>query len=146
MHNRLKQFLAAENISQAQFADRIKIGKANVSHVLAGRNKPGYDFISAIIAGFPQLNINWLFFGTGKMYNSTPSVPVSAEFDKQDTVFQDYEPELLFANYDEEPVHAPNLQSSIASERLDDVIKVPVQQRSVSKIIIMFDDGTFQEL
>lgn len=146
MHNRLKQFLAAENISQAQFADRIKIGKANVSHVLAGRNKPGYDFISAIMTGFPQLNINWLFFGTGKMYNSTPSVPNSADFDSQDSIFPDYQPDLLFANYDEEPAETANIQTSIVSERLDSTPKAPVKQRSVSKIIIMYDDGTFQEL
>ena len=146
MHNRLKQFLAAENISQAQFADRIKIGKANVSHVLAGRNKPGYDFISAIMAGFPQLNINWLFFGAGKMYNSTPSVPNSADFDSQDSIFPDYQPDLLFANYDEMPAESANIQTTIASERLDDAIKAPVKQRSVAKIILMYDDGTFQEL
>lgn len=146
MHNRLKQFLAAENISQAQFADRIKIGKANVSHVLAGRNKPGYDFISAIMAGFPQLNINWLFFGTGKMYNSTPSVPVSADFDSQDSIFPDYQPDLLFANYDEQPAQPQNIQSSITSDTLVEIPQVVVKQRSVSKVIIMYDDGTFQEL
>ena len=146
MHNRLKQFLAAENISQAQFADRIKIGKANVSHVLAGRNKPGYDFISAIMAGFPQLNINWLFFGTGKMYNSTPSVPNSADFDSQDSIFPDYQPDLLFANYDHEPAQPQNIQASITSDTLVEVPQVVVKQRSVSKVIIMYDDGTFQEL
>lgn len=146
MHNRLKQFLAAENISQAQFADRIKIGKANVSHVLAGRNKPGYDFISAIMAGFPQLNINWLFFGTGKMYNSTPSVPNSADFDSRDSIFPDYQPDLLFANYDEEPVKPLDIPSTIASDTLVETTKALVKQRSVSKIIIMYDDGTFQEL
>lgn len=146
MHNRLKQFLAAENISQAQFADRIKIGKANVSHVLAGRNKPGYDFISAIMAGFPQLNINWLFFGTGKMYNSTPSVPNSADFDSQDSIFPDYQPDLLFANYDEEPAKPLDIPSTISSDTLVETTKALVKQRSVSKIIIMYDDGTFQEL
>lgn len=146
MHNRLKQFLAAENISQAQFADRIKIGKANVSHVLAGRNKPGYDFISAIMAGFPQLNINWLFFGTGKMYNSTPSVPNSAEFDSQDSIFPDYQPDLLFANYDEKPAKPLDIPAIIASDTLVETPKVVVKQRTVSKVIIMYDDGTFQEL
>lgn len=146
MHNRLKQFLAAENISQAQFADRIKIGKANVSHVLAGRNKPGYDFISAIIAGFPQLNVNWLFFGTGKMYNSTPSVSNSVDLDKQDSIFPDYESDLLFANYDEEPAKPLNIPVTIASDTLVETPKSVVKQRSVSKIIVMYDDGTFQEL
>ena len=48
MNNRLKQFLAAENISQAQFAETINVVRASVSHVLAGRNNPGYDFIKSI--------------------------------------------------------------------------------------------------
>ena len=69
MHNRLKQFLAAENVTQAQFASTIQIGKANISHVLSGRNKPGYDFIKAIMLGYPHLNMNWLMLGTGKMYD-----------------------------------------------------------------------------
>ena len=60
MNNRLKQFIAAENITQSQFADRIKVVRASVSHVLAGRNKPGYDFITAIMSAFPDLNIEWL--------------------------------------------------------------------------------------
>ena len=49
MNDRLKQFLAAENISQAQFADTINVVRASVSHVLSGRNNPSYDFIKAIM-------------------------------------------------------------------------------------------------
>ena len=69
MNTRLKQFLAAENISQSQFADTIKVVRASVSHVLSGRNNPGYDFIKAIMLGYPHLNMNWLMLGTGKMYD-----------------------------------------------------------------------------
>ena len=144
MHNRLKQFLAAENITQAQFADRIKIGKANVSHVLAGRNKPGYDFISAIMTGFPELNLNWLFFGSGKMYtNSSPS-PVSE--DHISPVIPAYEPDLFFANYDDEPERSGNIEPTIEIDKSDNTRQEPVKQRVVSKIIILFDDGTYQEL
>ncbi len=143
MHNRLKQFLAAENISQAQFADRIKIGKANVSHVLAGRNKPGYDFITAIMTGFPQLNINWLFFGTGKMYSTAPSSQTTIE---NPAPAHDLEPDLFFANYDEEPVTPANIEPTIEINTLDKSAQEPVKQRIVSKIIILFDDGTYQEL
>ena len=143
MHNRLKQFLAAENISQAQFADRIKIGKANVSHVLAGRNKPGYDFIAAIMAGFPQLNINWLFFGTGKMYGTSPS---SAGNSETPAPSSDIEPDLFFTKYDEEPAPPVNIEPLIEMSRLDKPAQEPIKQRLVSKIIILFDDGTYQEL
>ena len=68
MNTRLKQFLAAENISQSQFADTIKVVRASVSHVLSGRNNPGYDFIKAIMAAYPTLNMEWLILGKGKMY------------------------------------------------------------------------------
>ena len=40
MNRRLLQFLAAENISQAAFADKIHVARASVSHILKGRNKP----------------------------------------------------------------------------------------------------------
>ena len=142
MHTRLKQFLAAENLSQAQFADRIKIGKANISHVLAGRNKPGYEFITAIMSSFPQLNINWLFFGTGKMYGTTPSpshdIPREAQME--------YEPDLLFANFDDEPEEVVNIEPTLDIKNLDKVVQNTTKQRVVSKIIILFDDGTYQEL
>lgn len=143
MHNRLKQFLAAENISQAQFADRIKIGKANVSHVLAGRNKPGYDFITAIIAGFPQLNLNWLFFGTGKMYGTAQSAPAPEEIISPTP---ELEPDLFFTNYDEDPVPTVNIEPSIEIDRSIKPTQESVKQRVVSKIIVLFDDGTYQEL
>ena len=142
MHTRLKQFLAAENLSQAQFADRIKIGKANISHVLAGRNKPGYEFITAIMSSFPQLNINWLFFGTGKMYGTTPSpshdIPREAQME--------YEPDLLFANFYDEPEEVVNIEPTLDIKNLDKVVQNTTKQRVVSKIIILFDDGTYQEL
>ena len=70
MNTRLKQFLAAENISQSQFADTINVVRASVSHVLAGRNRPGYDFIKAIMLAYPHLNMDWLILGKGKMYRS----------------------------------------------------------------------------
>lgn len=151
MHNRLKQFLAAENITQAQFADRIKIGKANVSHVLSGRNKPGYDFITAIMAGFPQLNINWLFFGNGKMYNNSQSVPQSAE------PSVNLDSDLLFSDFYDEPAEEPhihvqpekiieNIPAMNSNKIIDNIPQTIARQRIVKKIIIMFDDGTFQEM
>ena len=68
MNTRLQQFLNAENISQAQLADTLEVARAGVSHILAGRNKPSYDFITSLMLRFPKLNIEWLMFGKGKMY------------------------------------------------------------------------------
>ena len=70
MNKRLLQFLSAENISQAQLADTINVARASVSHIIAGRNKPGFDFIESMALHYPSLNLEWLVTGKGKMYNS----------------------------------------------------------------------------
>lgn len=81
MNQRLLQFLSAENISQAQFADTIGVARASVSHILAGRNKPGFDFIESMSSHFPDLSLEWLINGKGKMYKSmSPAAqPIQSE-------------------------------------------------------------------
>ena len=152
MHNRLKQFLVAENITQAQFASTIGVGKANISHVLSGRNKPGYDFIRAIMAGYPHLNINWLILGTGKMY--TMNQPASPKPVEDGTIIFDTEPLPLIM--EDTPVESyndlPPAESNEETEVLTSIkestnsTQVVVKQRKVSKVIVLFDDGSFQEM
>ncbi len=68
MQNRLQQFLQAENITPARFADQIGIQRSGVSHILSGRNKPGFDFIEKMLRCYPSLNAEWIITGKGKMY------------------------------------------------------------------------------
>lgn len=70
MNTRLLKFLESENISQSQFADNIGVARASISHIISGRNKPGYDFIERTASRYPSLNIEWLITGRGKMYLS----------------------------------------------------------------------------
>jgi transcriptional regulator with XRE-family HTH domain len=165
MHNRLKQFLSVENITQAQFANTIGIGKANISHVLAGRNKPGYDFIRAIMTGYPHLNINWLLLGVGKMYNMDTRthqevvpreavIPFDDEVvDESLSLFDDSQTDLSHATPVQETAQsdiseAVEIDSSVLNsiKELVDRSQIPVKQRKVSKIIVLFDDGSYQEL
>ncbi len=153
MNTRLQQFIAAENISQAQLADTLQVARAGISHILAGRNKPSYDFLTSLMQRFPQLNIEWLMFGKGKMYkNEAPA----QEREKQN------EPSLLFNDYDLFEEHAaptpeadntlPEPQVEIKNkisneiESLGNALQLSAKQRNVKKIIILFDDGTFQEM
>lgn len=68
MNRRLLQFLQAESISQAQFADTLEVARGSVSHILSGRNKPGYDFLESLLLHYPHLNLDWLLTGKGRMY------------------------------------------------------------------------------
>ena len=137
MNKRLEQFLAAENISQAQFADTIDVARASVSHVLAGRNKPGYDFIKNISEHYPKLNLEWLISGKGKMYKDTPDpLPYN------DELFGPEESE----NQSLESQDSPNPPAFVESKNSTDSQKNIVNQRSISKIIVFYDDNTYQEL
>lgn len=148
MNTRLKQFLAAENISQSQFADTIKVVRASVSHVLSGRNNPSFEFIRAIMLSYPHLNVEWLMVGKGKMYKEAAQQPV------YDQLFADYESEEQTSPVSAPEPHIPlasptaegSAQTSSEINTLKEITQSPVTQRKVSKIIVMFDDGTFQEM
>gem|GEM_PF-188988 len=79
MNHRLQQFLAAENVSQAQFAEFLGVARASVSHILAGRNKPSYEFICSMMVHYPNLNMEWLLTGKGKMYKNVSDSPAASD-------------------------------------------------------------------
>ncbi len=143
MNTRLKQFLAAENITQAQFADTIKVVRASVSHVISGRNNPSYDFIKAVMANYPKLNIEWLIFGKGKMYKDSMTASQELIFPEHDDILESAPGEL---DIDLSMENKENIETSRELNTLIDNIQTPVTQRKVSKILVLFDDGTFQEL
>ena len=104
MDKRVQQFLDAENISQAQLADTLGVARAGISHILSGRNKPGFDFLEAMALHYPQISMDWLLTGKGRMYKDAGSA------------------------IGENPVFA----------------SAPAPRR-VSKILVFYDDNTFEE-
>ena len=147
MNKRLQQFLAAENISQAQFADTIGVARASISHILAGRNKPGFDFIESTARHFPALNLEWLITGRGRMYNSAKTAPDAPQdaiaplpTATDDTLFEqaDYRPEKPLS-----PLPTPR---NTYNDNLDSTLQQANNQKTISKIIIFYSDGSFQEV
>ena len=68
MEDKIKEILIKENISSSQLADKIGVQRSSISHVLSGRNKPGFDFIQKILVAFPEISGDWLITGSGEMY------------------------------------------------------------------------------
>ena len=147
MNKRLQQFLAAENISQAQFADTIGVARASISHILAGRNKPGFDFIESTARHFPALNLEWLITGRGRMYTGakTPSdapagpiSPLPAAAD--DSLFQEQEYRT------ETPLSPRPEPQNTSTNPLDRIAQNLDNQKTITKVIIYYSDNTFQEI
>jgi transcriptional regulator with XRE-family HTH domain len=72
MKDRIIQFLGAEKISPAEFADKIGVQRSSMSHILNGRNYPSASFLQKMLQAYPALNPRWLMIGDGTM-NTGPS-------------------------------------------------------------------------
>ena len=70
MKDRLLKFLNSQQLSSARFAEIIGVQPSGISHILSGRNKPGFDFIQKILTSYPSLNAEWLIMGKGNMFKS----------------------------------------------------------------------------
>lgn len=123
MNRRLLQFLQAENITQAQFADTLSVARGSVSHILAGRNKPGYDFLESLLLHYPRLNLDWLMTGKGKMYREdmAPEAPESSASGE------------LFPPI----VQTPSAPAAVAIK--------PAPARKIEHITVFYTDNTFEE-
>ena len=64
--------IESHKLSAGAFADKIGVQRSNVSHVLSGRNKPGFEFLEKILLAFPKVQAHWLL--TGRQIANEPEV------------------------------------------------------------------------
>lgn len=153
MNRRLEQFLAAENISQSQFADTIDVARASVSHIISGRNKPGWDFLNNMMRHYPNLNIEWLLNGTGKMYKSQQREETRKAEEVPADLFSPPAPVQEASETSRESkiaVQTGDLAGNIESTKGNDspvaVPQMPDSQKKITKIVVFYDDNTFIEI
>lgn len=116
MKDRLALILREQNLTPKKLADLLGIQASTISHLLAGRNKPGFELISKIMKQFPEISPDWLILGAGAMYrDEKPSPP---PFSPPATLFQELQPELSFIQKDEP------LDRELISGRAIDVLQI----------------------
>lgn len=69
MKDRIKQLMQAQHMNQQTFAQMTGIGAASLSNIFTGRTQPTLMHVTAIHKTFPNINLNWLQFGEGGMFN-----------------------------------------------------------------------------
>lgn len=114
---RLQKILDYYDLSAASFADEIKVNRSSISHILSGRNKPSLDFVLKVISSYPEVDLYWLLNGKGS-------------FPKQN------------AREKEKALSTNELQKPIKKEMA--VTKKDTERNSVKKIILFYEDGTFE--
>lgn len=72
MNERIKKLRKALNLTQQEFAERLKIGRGTLANYEVGRNEPIDAVISLICREF-NVNETWLRTGEGKMRTPEPA-------------------------------------------------------------------------
>lgn len=167
MKERLAQFLKSEGLTAVKFAEIMEVQPSSISHLLSGRNKPNFEFISRLLLRFPALNPDWIINGAGDMYKckhseedlNTTSVNIKEITDVNKT-------NLTNVNINTNEIkHGDifdNKQDGYATSSLargvTDVTNVELDSnvslvtevdkdmcKSISRIIIFYADGSFDE-
>ena len=118
--SRIQVVITHYDLTVSAFADRIGVQRSSVSHVLSGRNKPSLDFVMKLVKTFPEVNLYWLLNGKGNFPAQTESQPPASALTKK---------ELSSEN---------NPVSEGINRMNQDKSAKPV------KIIVVYDDGTFE--
>lgn len=158
MKDRLAKFLKNEGLSPSRFAEIMGIPPSNVSHLLAGRNKPGFEFISKMILRFPKMSPDWLLTGNGPLYRLDsdqamtlkPAVnnhPQADERNVQELFPSNPAIQDKFENdpaKNEVPATKPmheSVETHLSITSLNG--NIPAPAKKIERIIIFFDDHTF---
>ena len=154
MNLRLQRFLELEQLSPARLADILGIQRSGISHILSGRNKPGYDFLYKMTQKFPTLNIEWLISGKGKVYKDQPQQPYqeqSGDKIKERDLFSENdnnsaeEEKTSYITKNESDINE-NASSEPNENRLNKPEQKGIlEKKSLMKMILIYSDGTFEE-
>ena len=136
-----------EEMTAAQFAEKIGLSPSSLSHILNGRNNPSLDVVMKIHKACNYVNLPWLIYGEGDMEwkaevsksEETGIVGVSlfdesAFFTSEGTEERENRKEMAPKN----PVYAPK---EIVREEIKYIEK---PARKITEIRIFFDNGTYE--
>ena len=57
--SRIKKLMHKNKLTPSSFAKKIESKRANVSHILSGRNKTSLNFLIKIVDSFDNISLDW---------------------------------------------------------------------------------------
>lgn len=149
MNDRIKHFMDYKGISSSELADSIGVQRSNVTHVLQGRNKPGFLFISKLLETYPEINAKWLITGDGDMLGVSASVAAPPKTN----LFTD----PLKTPVADAPKQPEAIETPVSEPQEPEVInRIPIETRlnaglitptdkEIERIVVFYTDQTFKQ-
>ena len=155
MKDRIRQIMESKHMTQQVFAQFLEMSPASLSSIFNDRTKPTLNIVEAIKKKIPNINTDWLMFGSGDMYvaASTPiSTPQEALKPTENGLF-DSVPSVL--DFDTTPAPTPqtspltnasfnSVKSTHPNFQREEVKIHDKPQRRVVEIRVFYDDQTWE--
>ncbi len=150
MKDRILQLVEDKNLTLGAFADEIGVERSTMSHIKAERSKPSLDVAQKILERYPEVNSDWLILGKGPIYRQKTN-------SREPNLFDDFE--LIASSTaqneqksEQKTVTAAAQSTQNSAPTAQNVISAPapapatIKQRCISRVILFYDDGTFEEV
>ena len=152
---KIEKIMEKEQMNSLQFASEIGIQGSTLSHILNDRNKPSLDVLKKILNRFRTISSDWLILDVGSMYRQEKQSQAPTLFDsidENDSKSSSFEPKTIEKNQvplninQQKPAFIPQIPNQ-NSEISRQAFKMPSNSsdKSVRKIIVYYNDNTFQE-
>ena len=155
MVNRIFTFIASVKLTPTEFADKIGVSRASISSIKTGRTQPTLSLVEKIKQHFPEIDINWLILGEGDapiVNNKEQEIElfsedeVKSEVDitpnsSNDNAVNEYQAVYIAETprkTDEGPQEINKETNMLTQSTFE-------RKRSVKKVILLYDDGSFEE-
>jgi DNA-binding XRE family transcriptional regulator len=67
IETKILQVFNRSGLSRLDFANKLHISNAVLSHITSGRNKASLDLVINILTHFPEISADWLLLDKGEM-------------------------------------------------------------------------------
>ena len=125
MNKRISLLLKEENLTAGKLADILEVQPSSISHLISGRNKPGFDFVAKLLERFPAISPDWLILGKGDMYRRNAEMLPFPEKD------------LSLPEFERFPTPGP------LAERAERAARERGGEKRVERIVLFYSDHTF---
>ena len=125
---------------EKKFANMIEVNPSAISHLLKGRNKPGYDVLVNIAKVFPDISMDWLLTGKGSM-SVSPS-PANLSLPSVDSEKNKKE---IKKETEESPVVTSLASPAVIPDEITAALPRTESGKTVKRIVLFFTDGSFED-
>ena len=140
--DRLKMILERVNLTPGNFADKIGVAPATISHILSGRNKyPSAEVMLRLHETYPDIDLNWLLTGEGTLIKDDPDSMFTGSL-FGDNLINATKSAAEAENRKENTLEtANNVDNPVVKQ---EIIYKEKPTRKIAEIRIFFDDGTYE--